>query len=331
MNQFDINRILKILGSIVVLIIIVFSVWWFKGEDISVINPEKEKTLSSIGGLECTNATQRPFAVMLSSDPETRPLSGVGQADMVFEMPVTPNGVTRMMAVFQCDLPTEIGSIRSARADFIPLAAGLKVIYGHWGGEHGALDDLNKGVLDNIDALKYEGIYYFRKAGIPKPHNGFTSIAKLIEGATKLKYSLENSFEGYPHSDKKPSRSVSNIADTININYPGSFKVTWKYDPTSNTYKRFRGNTPEIDRNTNQQVQADVVIDMKTTSSLLRDQYINVRTTGVGEGVVYQNGVLANVTWKKDSTTLDSKLYFLENDKEIKFKPGKIWVEVTTE
>jgi hypothetical protein len=331
MNKFDINRILKIIGAIALLVALVFTVWWFKGEDIAIINPPPKKILSSISGLECTSATQRPFAVMLSSDPETRPLSGVGQADMVFEMPVTPNGVTRMMAVYQCELPNEIGSIRSSRADFIPLAGGMKAIYAHWGGEHDALESLNKGVLNNVDALKYEGIYYSRKNSIPRPHNGFTSITKLIEAANKLKYSLVDSLTPYPHTEDKPSRNISNIAEIININYPGYFRVTWKYDAVSNTYRRTRGATAEIDRNTNKQVEVAVVINMKTTSNLLRDQYINVRTTGTGEAVIYQNGVLSNVTWKKDPTTLDSKLIFLENGKEFKFRPGKIWVNITTD
>ena len=65
-------------------------------------------------------------------DPEARPLSGIGQADVIIEMPVTPNSVTRFMAVYQCQTPKEIGSVRSAREDFIPLAAGFNTIYAHW-------------------------------------------------------------------------------------------------------------------------------------------------------------------------------------------------------
>src|SRR6185369_17960250 len=61
------------------------------------------KKPSSIAGLNCDTAQRRPVAVMLASDPEARPLSGIGQADAVVEMPVTPNGVTRYMAIYQCE------------------------------------------------------------------------------------------------------------------------------------------------------------------------------------------------------------------------------------
>ena len=92
---------------------------------------ETVKKPSSIAGLNCETAQRRPVAVMLASDPEARPLSGIGQADVVVEMPVTPNGVTRYMAIYQCQTPKEIGSVRSAREDFVPLAAGFSIIYAH--------------------------------------------------------------------------------------------------------------------------------------------------------------------------------------------------------
>src|SRR5437870_3059468 len=89
------------------------------GNTYGKIDKSAQKT-SSIAGLKCDNAQRRPVAVMMPSDPEAKPLSGISAADLVMEMPVTPNGVTRFMAIFQCQTPKEIGSVRSAREDFIP-------------------------------------------------------------------------------------------------------------------------------------------------------------------------------------------------------------------
>ena len=147
-------------------------------------------------GGECDNANDRLVAIMLSSDPEARPLSGIGQADIVFEMPVTPSGVTRMMAVFQCEQPKEIGSVRSARLDFVPLALGLDTIYAHFGGEHAVLAELDAGVIDNIDGLKYDGTTYYRKSSIPKPHNAFTNFELLKKIIGDLNYKNHNPFAG---------------------------------------------------------------------------------------------------------------------------------------
>lgn len=294
------------------------------------INDKGEKIVSSITGSECERAGERPIAVMLAGDLETRPLSGLSQADMVFEMPVAPNGITRLMAVYQCEEPEEIGSVRSAREDFIPLAAGMKVIYAHWGGERDALNKLNKGTLDNVDAMKHETSAFFRKKSIPMPHNGFTDLELITKKAEDLSYDLNNEFEGYlPKIDKIEKRNLGNIANTINIEYAKPFNVSWIFDPQNGLYKRGRNGTPEIDKNNGEQVSATVVIVMETKSVFVRDQYIRVYVQGQGAAQIYQGGTVINGTWKKDQATLDSKLTFYDPEgKEIKFLPGKIWVEV---
>lgn len=293
-----------------------------------------QKKISSIAGLDCgQNASRRPVAVMLESDPEGRPLSGIGQADLVLEMPVTPNGITRFMAVYQCQDPKEIGAIRSARQDFIPLAAAFKAIYAHWGGEHGALGELDGHILDNINALQFDGTVFYRKSNIPAPHNGFSNLTRLFDQAKVFGYSLSDTFEGYPHTDSAPTKNLSNVANTISLNYPGyngADNVSWTYDSATNLYSRTRGGTPEIDKNTGKQVTTSVVAVLDTTSHILRsgDQYIVVNTTGQGAAKIYQAGVVITGTWKKDPSKLDSKLYFYDlNGQEIKFTPGQIWVE----
>jgi len=71
---------------------------------------------------------------------------------------------------------------------------------------------------------------------------------------------------------------------------------------------------------------------MNTTASFLYDQYIDVNVTGSGPVKIYQDGMMIVGNWKKDPATLDSKLFFLDDQgKEIELAPGKIWVEVTTD
>lgn len=338
----SLNKVLIAVGTIAVILIIVFWFWWRGGKQINIDNDQAEKggisfPKSSISGISCGNYKQRPIAVMISSDPETRPLSGIGEADIVFEMPVTPSGVTRMMAVFQCNNPAEVGSVRSAREDFIPLAAGFNAIYAHWGGEKEALAQLNNHIIDSIDAMKYEGTYFYRRPGVKQPHNGFTDIGMLLKASDDLKYVKDNSFSGYPHSDKQPVSNLLNLADNFLVNYSSPFKVQWIYNKNENTYKRFRDSKPEIDKNTQNQVEASVVAVIKTTSKFSNKDYLTVDTTGEGGAYIYQNGVKISGQWKKDPSSIGSKLFFYTTEtqngieKEIEFTPGKIWVEIITD
>lgn len=333
--KLNINNVLVFFGSIALVLIIVFWFWWgskeidIKNEGVSAIKNNLLK--SSISGIPCERAGHRPISVMLAADPETRPLSGISEADMVFEMPVTPNDITRFMAVFQCQNPIEIGSVRSARNDFIPLASSLGSIYAHWGGEREALQKLNDHIIDNIDAMKYEGTVFYRKKGVPMPHDGFTELGKIISQAEKLNYGLENIFIGYPHDEKELKKSISNIAEKIKIDYAFPYNVEWVYDSVSGEYKRFRGNKPEIDRNNNSQVSAKVIVIMKTKSKYLNKDYVAIETQGTGEALIYQGGIMSIGSWQKDLDVLNAKLYFYNaGGDEVKFLPGKVWVEIVT-
>ena len=70
----------------------------------------------------------RPVAVMINNHPLARPQSGLSQADIVYEF-ITEGNVTRLLAIFQSELPEQIGPVRSARDYFIHMAKGLDAFY----------------------------------------------------------------------------------------------------------------------------------------------------------------------------------------------------------
>lgn len=300
------------------------------GQESDNINkPVNKNGLSPITGLECENYNRRPIAVMLATDPITRPLSGISQADLVVEMPVITGSITRFMAVFGCESPEEIGSVRSARHDFIPLALGLDAIYAHWGGSHFAYDKLNMGIINNIDAMKdWYGAYY-RKSNILAPHNGFTSIGKLLNAIEKSKYRTENKFSGYLHEEKSNLKNQI-LNGKLTIGYGGKYGVYYEYNPKTNIYLRWRGGEKEIDRNNNKQVEASVIAIMRADSKMIEPpNYNEVDVEGRGEAIIYQNGEEIKGYWKKEGNYSNSKLYFMDdNNNEIKFTPGKIWIEI---
>jgi hypothetical protein len=327
----------KIILIIIAVLMIAGFVFWKVGHrsvEITKDNNQEQKSanedgINPITGEKCENYNRRPIAVMLATDPVTRPLSGISQADMVIEMPVITGTITRLMAVYGCETPEEIGSVRSARHDYIPLAMGLDVIYAHWGGSHFALDKLDAGIMDNIDAMKNPYNSYWQKSGIPMPHNGFTSLERLINAAEKLGYRMENKFVGYPHIQDTRYK-IQDTNGRLSIGYGGHFKVSYEYNKDENIYRRWRDNQREIDRNNGNQAVASVIIVMKTTSRMIElPDYNEVDVEGEGEAIIFQNGEEIKGIWEKTGTYSDSKLTFLdEKGREIQFTPGKIWLEI---
>ena len=173
-------------------------------------------------GQKCKNGGQRPVAVMLAADQKARPLYGISQADLVVEMPVLTDGITRYMALFSCEEPAEIGAMRSARHDFLPFAKSFDAVYAHWGGSYLALDLLNKKVMDNLDALKNPFDAFYRKSGRLAPHNGFTSFPALKNAIEKFGYRNENKAGGYIHIKDEP---ILNSDQNISIAYPDPYNI----------------------------------------------------------------------------------------------------------
>ncbi|MCA9365119.1 MAG: DUF3048 domain-containing protein [Candidatus Moranbacteria bacterium] len=309
--------------------------------------------VSPISGLSCENWNRRPLAVMQPSDVPARPVAGFSEADMVIEMPVITSSVTRLMGVYVCNTPPEVGSMRSARHDFIHLAKGLDAIFAPWGRSESHTDTdpvglaqgiLNRGEIDNINCNQDAGISAtrcstnpcFRKEGMDRGvDSGFGNPADFYTCAEELGYRLTNEFGGYPHQaessvDSRPEGGRLRVA------YGGSFAVDYDYNRESNSYDRIWGGVIDKDRNNGQRISPKNIAVLFARSEQIEGQYNNVQLgdpwyddTDTGEAYYYFNGQELRGTWKKDKGSIDSKLFFYDNGgQEVKFVPGQIWVSI---
>ncbi len=308
--------------------------------------PANDGNVSPISGLACENWNKRSFAVMQPADVSARPLAGLSQADMVVEMVAVYGSITRLMGVYGCNTPTEVGSLRSARHDFVHLAKSFDSIYVHWGRAdiEQFKDVLNSGIVDdmncNNDAGKSAGQYCFRKeaeGNMRGVDTGYAKFASLIEGAKAFGYRNDNQFLGYPHQpeaalDQRPS------GGNLRVAYAKPFDVEYDYDKASNSYFRTWGGVADTDRNNKERVAPKNVVVMIADAAPIKvgEQYANVQIgdpwfdqADSGSAFFYMNGQQYKGTWKKDKNKIESKLLFTdETGQEIKFVPGQIWVEI---
>lgn len=288
---------------------------------------------SVLTGQKCKNGWQRPIAVMLAADQKARPLYGISQADLVVEMPVLTDGITRYMALFSCEEPEEIGAMRSARHDFLPFAKSFDAVYAHWGGSYLALDLLNKKVMDNLDALKNPFGAFYRKSGRLAPHNGFTSFFALKNAIEKFGYRNENKSGGYIHIKDEP---ILNSDQNISIAYPDPYNADFYYNRSSNSYFRSRGWQKEIDSENGRQVEVKNLIIIIANSRQINADYNEMEIEGEGNLIIYRNGEAIKGKWKREKEAYENKepsaedkyIFLNENSQEIGLVPGKIWISV---
>ena len=135
---------------------------------------------------------------------------------MVYEA-LAEGGITRFLAIFQEPLPISLGPVRSLRPYYLDWGLEYGVPVAHAGGSQPALAEVPELGLKDINALEYDGSYFFRTTGRVAPHNLYTNSTLLPELVSKLGFDTAPSFTPLPRKADAPMATPSN--PVININF----------------------------------------------------------------------------------------------------------------
>ncbi len=312
---------------------------------------------------------RRPLAVVIENHAESRPQSGISNADVVYEA-VAEGGVTRTLDIYYCQDAKTVGPVRSARVHFVNLLRewGNNPLYAHVGGANcdettgsgcgngapadalGYLRDIEWNFYNDLNQFSIPYPYYYRDydrlPGVATEHTMYSSTAKLWDYAAKNRKLTNVDEDGVAwDKDWKPWTFVDDAKTNARgkespISYDfydtnvSEFGVRWEYDAAENVYKRFNGGKAHLDYNTNKQLTAKNVIVIEARESSANDDYpgghIVYKLTGSGPLYAFQNGKVVVGTWEKEE--LDSKMMFLDSaGKEIPIVRGSVWISMIPE
>jgi len=260
-------------------------------------------------------ARRHPIAVMIDDLRPARPQSGLSQADVVWQAPAE-GGIPRYMAIFQTELPKDIGPVRSSRYYYITWAAEWRAIYTHAGGSPQALNTLtSKGRgqwVYNLEAFHHPGAFRRIKTR-QAPHNLYTTGPNLRKtglqiGAKDQAYKAAWNFAPDAPLAQRPtggSITVSYLANTI----------TYKYDRASNTYFRsVTGEAKQTDAGNKQRIAPKNVIVMRMKFGPLSNSNphkgrLEADVIGSGKAWISTNGKTIVGTWKKTAVTSPTQFF----------------------
>jgi hypothetical protein len=269
------------------------------------------------------------MAVKVDNYPTARPQSGLDKADIVFEEPVE-GGITRYVAVFQCNDAALIGPVRSARNIDIGILGQLgRPLLAHVGGIDPVVQNILASPIVNVD-LGQSRTLVIHPAGKVPPHADYTSTALVYGRHPDLTTPPQPLFT---YSNTRPTGSA---VSTVNINYSSASNVTWRYSPAVHAFQRFyNGTTPDRLENGTQNTAANVVVqyvritygpwveDSQGSLEVRADLYPDAS----GSAVVYRDGVAVPGTWHR--STLGSPTQFMDHSgNRIALRPGQTWVEI---
>lgn len=280
---------------------------------------------SPLTGLKVKNqaATAMPVtAIMIENSPDARPQSGLKQAGVVYEA-IAEGGITRFLTLHQQDKPQLVGPVRSLRMYYVDWLAPYQASVAHVGGSRESLNEIRNGSYRDIDQFFNAGSYW-RATDRWAPHNVYTSFAKL-DALNKQKGYKTSKFKGFARTDGKPAKKPGATKIAINFSSP-LFNTAYTYDKKHNRYLRSQAGEPHVDREDGQ-IAPSVVIALKIDMSLvLQDGYReDIKTTGSGEAVIFQNGTAKKAVWHKPSRK--AQLSFTDKKgKAIPLVRGQTWI-----
>jgi hypothetical protein len=263
------------------------------------------------------------YGIMVENAFDAWPLSGVEDAFLVIEAPVE-GSIPRFLTFFtKSQEVDQIGPVRSARPYYVDWAYGFDVIYGHVGGSPEALEMIRSLALMDMNEFFVSGVFW-RSGARSAPHNVYTSTERLNRHAEDKEFKVQS--EGwftFEQKEEAPEEKIEEITITW-FDSASSYDVNWELE--EGTYRRTQGtrNTKSLDGN--DYLFENVIIMETDVRSIDEVDRKRLRTEGEGRAIIFQNGDMQEVEWKRQR---DGKLRFEDIwGNEITMIPGQTWISV---
>lgn len=304
-----------------------------ESKPVSSSEPEEKEPVfyDMLTGLETTEeaALKRPVAVMINNLKAALPQRGISEASVIFEMPVE-SGVTRLMALFSdYEAVPEIGSIRSARHDFVEVSSGLGAYLVHIGWSEAAKQLIEQENIDHLNGLVYSNIAFFKDEERAKTKS---SEHCWYTDASHIKAGIEETEAEMLLTEAKPAFNFSlegNVLENAEMSaksvtaamVPGN-KTVFTYDEEKGRYTKTQLGGEHIDDIDGEPIEIDNIFLMYTSVGYMADNYHKEIELESGEGFYISKGKAVKASFIKEG--LNGKLRVVDGDgKELSVNTGK--------
>ena len=290
------------------------------GEDVSYSAPftgevtEEEQTL-------------RPVLATINNHPLARPQSGISEADIVYEF-IAEGDTTRLLALFQSELPDEIGPIRSARDYFIEIAKGLDAFYVAHGYSPDAQSLLESDYVDHVNGMQHDGTLFKRSADREAPHNSYITNENILSAGESTNSPMEiNKMPSLSFHESIESAKIGDSVSSIVVeNGSGpNFTSKYTYQEDQGIYEQVVNNILTVDKANEKRVEPSNILvfeaEHETIDSAGR-QSIDLESGG--KALLFQAGIVKEIEWEN----INGILTPVEEGVPAKLVPGKTWIHV---
>jgi hypothetical protein len=264
------------------------------------------------------------LAAKIDNHADARPQVGLEHTDLVFEE-LVEGGLTRYVAVWQSDVPAEIGPIRSIRPMDPDIISPLGGIVAYSGGQDRFVRAMKAtGVYNAIHGQPDTADVMYRTDTKEAPHNVLVRAPQLIALHSDIAPPRQQFAFAPGVAASSAVRSGSPIT-LIALRFGAPSQPSWAYDATSGRYLRSQAGAPDPGGD-GAPLSADNVIVLRVPvgndGGVPKTQMI-----GSGEAWVSSGGATLHAAWSKQTAT---DLIRLTDDvgNVVRLAPGNSWIEL---
>ena len=258
------------------------------------------------------------LAVNVDNVPAARPQTGLGQADIVYVLPVE-GGLSRFLAVYSSHLPPVVGPVRSARQEDLPLLRQFgRPAFAYSGAQPQLEPVITQAPLVSLEAGVVGG--YHRRHSRPAPSNLYAHPSQLLAEAHGESTARDIGFRFGP----APAGGTAAAAWTVS--YPAaSFTFRW----SAGRWRVWMAGHPARDTGGGQLTAATVIIQhtrvTRSPFAELGGPAPVAHSTGAGRDVVLRDGRAWTGRWARPRRRAGTT-FTTSTGQRMTFAPGPVWV-----
>ena len=264
------------------------------------------------------------LAAKIDNHVDARPQVGLEHTDLVFEE-LVEGGLTRYVAVWQSDVPAEIGPIRSIRPMDPDIISPLGGIVAYSGGQDRFVRAMKAtGVYNAIHGQADTADVMFRTDTKKAPHNVLVRAPALIALHADLPAPSQQFAFAPDRASSSAVRDGSPVA-SIALRFGAPSTPSWTFDPASGRYLRAQSGVADLD-GAGAQLSADNVIVLRVPVG--NDGGVpKTLLIGSGEAWISSGGSTIAAVWSKPTQTGLIRLVDGAGN-VVRLAPGNSWIEL---
>ena len=285
--------------------------------------PVPHRRVAALTGLpDPTAVTKRRSALTIKMDntPQAHPQYGINEADVVYEE-IVEGGITRLAAIFNSNLPTKVGPVRSVRRTDREIVFPIGGIFAFSGGAQYALSSIETAPVKLIDQSN-AGAAMFRDPTRPPPHNLFANAELLMKEGGKV----------HPPPPlftyvSRNARALGAPVGSFTVNFLSGFATSYQWNGKTRTWLRSIFGTPDVTATGVRVAPTNVIVMSVNYFGGVGVEGSYAQMVGSGPVEVFSDGRLQKGTWFRRNIRLKTA-YRSASGKVIALRPGQTWVEL---